>query len=505
MTAALERLRPPAGADEHVWAARITACWRASVEAILEVGRLLTAAKDALPHGAFGSMIESELPFGSSTAQRLMAIAGDVRLSNPAHVQHLPASWGTLYELTKLPDDEFERKIADGTIRPDMMRRDLVPAKPVTPPPSPPAAQREASAPATLVTIEHDPHEPPHPGPEPEERDDAVIPYGHRSIMSSRREPDDSLDYFPTPPWATRSLIEYVLPRAGLRMPQQAWDPACGEGHMTGALEEYPMTVLGSDIFDYSVDGQMPPGWWKQANFLDDDAFGDGIPVVDWIIMNPPFGDNAEAFVLRALAIAKVGVAGFFRLQWLESNGRYERIFEPYPPAVIAQFAERVPLCKGKWDPTGSTATAYLWIVWHKSRPGPQRRGTEFIWIPPGQRAGLSRPDDCDRFLAHPVLSKPYVDPPSTVGGIPEEKMSTLIDGIADPETGEILADEITENPSTGGSHEDVGMVIPRDANPEAGEAYVVSAGDPASGSRSVTRDGFMEEDIPERFRRTAE
>lgn len=107
------------------WAARITACWRASLDAILQVGRLLAEAKAALPHGEFGGMIESDLPFTASTAQRLMAIAADPKLSNPAHVQHLPPSWGTLYELTKLDDEQFEAKIADGTITPEMERKDI--------------------------------------------------------------------------------------------------------------------------------------------------------------------------------------------------------------------------------------------------------------------------------------------------------------------------------------------------------------------------------------------
>jgi N6-adenosine-specific RNA methylase IME4 len=107
------------------WAVRITACWRASFNAILEVGRLLTEAKAALPHGDFGAMIDTELPFGASTAQRLMAIAADPKLSNPAHVQHLPPHWGTLYELTKLPEEQFDARIKDGTIRPDMERRDI--------------------------------------------------------------------------------------------------------------------------------------------------------------------------------------------------------------------------------------------------------------------------------------------------------------------------------------------------------------------------------------------
>lgn len=55
----------------------------------------------------------------------LMAIAADVRLSNPKHVSLLPASWGTMYELTKLDDETFATKIKDGTIRSDMERRDV--------------------------------------------------------------------------------------------------------------------------------------------------------------------------------------------------------------------------------------------------------------------------------------------------------------------------------------------------------------------------------------------
>lgn len=36
------------------WAARITGAWRKSVEAVLEAGRLLREAKDALPDGDHG-------------------------------------------------------------------------------------------------------------------------------------------------------------------------------------------------------------------------------------------------------------------------------------------------------------------------------------------------------------------------------------------------------------------------------------------------------------------
>ena len=109
------------------WARRIADAWQSSLDGIFEVGRLLAEAKAALPHGAFERMVENDLPFAARTAQRLMAVAADERLANPTHVSLLPPSWGTLYELTKLPDDAFGEAIERGIIRPDMQRKDLAP------------------------------------------------------------------------------------------------------------------------------------------------------------------------------------------------------------------------------------------------------------------------------------------------------------------------------------------------------------------------------------------
>jgi hypothetical protein len=71
---------------------------------------------------------------------------------------------------------------------------------------------------------------------------------GARAVMGSRQEPDDSLDFFPTPPWATRALFERVLPHSGIDKIDSAWEPACGEGHMLQVIEEYVRKVDGSDI-----------------------------------------------------------------------------------------------------------------------------------------------------------------------------------------------------------------------------------------------------------------
>ena len=108
------------------FALAISQRWQDSVLAIIDVGKLLLGAKATLSHGEFEPMIRDRLPFGESTAQRLMAIANHSILSKAAHVQLLPPSWGTVYELTKIPDEPLQLMLCDGTIHPDIQRSEVV-------------------------------------------------------------------------------------------------------------------------------------------------------------------------------------------------------------------------------------------------------------------------------------------------------------------------------------------------------------------------------------------
>jgi hypothetical protein len=107
------------------WSRLICAAWQKSTTAIIETGRLLIQAKDSLEHGQWLEMVRAELPFTGRTAQRLMAIASNPVIANAAHASLLPPSWGTLYELTKLPSVELEAKLSDGSINPRLERRDV--------------------------------------------------------------------------------------------------------------------------------------------------------------------------------------------------------------------------------------------------------------------------------------------------------------------------------------------------------------------------------------------
>lgn len=93
------------------WAKRIVAAWQSQVLSIFEVGSLLVSANNELKRGEWIAMIKSDLPFSRSTANKLIKIATCDHLRNAEHVPHLPAHWGTLFELALLTAEQFKRGI----------------------------------------------------------------------------------------------------------------------------------------------------------------------------------------------------------------------------------------------------------------------------------------------------------------------------------------------------------------------------------------------------------
>lgn len=186
------------------------------------------------------------------------------------------------------------------------------------------------------------------------------------AVMAQRIEPKDSPDDFPTPPWATRGLLEHIIDTrslAGLT----CLEPACGAGHMAKVLNEYFKTVRSSDAFSY--------GYGEVRDFVEKPY---GPNTFDWVITNPPFR-LAEDFVRLALPIARKGVAILARTVFLESVGRYRGIFQEAPPTKFAQFVERVPMVRGRLDIKATTATGYAWLVWEKGT----NEAPRLTWVPP--------------------------------------------------------------------------------------------------------------------------
>lgn len=201
-------------------------------------------------------------------------------------------------------------------------------------------------------------------------------PLHNYAVRAQRFEPPSALDDFPTPPWATRALLHHVIGTKGLAT-QTCLEPACGAGHMARALQEAFGVVFALDVHPY--------GFGLVQDFLKQPYPADN---VDWVITNPPF-ILAEEFIRRALPIARVGVAVLTRTTFIESKGRYERLFRDTHLTTMAQFVERVPLLKGRLDPKGTTATGYCWLVWKRIWLG----HPQLMWIPPCRKV-LERADD---------------------------------------------------------------------------------------------------------------
>lgn len=198
--------------------------------------------------------------------------------------------------------------------------------------------------------------------------------------MQQRIEPHDSLDDFPTPPWATRALCEWFIRRGEGIEEFCVREPAANRGHMVKPLAEYFARVEASDVHDYGVG-------FPVLDYL----FGPEPDLVHYTISNPPFR-LAEQFIERMAATSEFGFAVIVRSAFLESVGRYERLFDRNPPSHVLQFSERVVMHKGRLAPEGSTATAYCWLVWIDGG-APDHGGTFFEWIPPCRKR-LERASD---------------------------------------------------------------------------------------------------------------
>ncbi len=213
------------------------------------------------------------------------------------------------------------------------------------------------------------------------------------AVMQRRVEPHESLDYYPTPPHATRALCEF-LQSIGEPLGQlKCWEPACGEMHMARPLAEYFDDVRATDVHRYSDEHGI-------CDFLMDTP---DYERVSWIITNPPF-TLGQRFIERALERTARGAAFFVRTAFTEGDERHREIFSTNPPAYELQFTERVVLLRnrliraGAPDPfnldelgkprKASTATSYCWLIWIKGQTDTRKRWTGKC------RERLERPGD---------------------------------------------------------------------------------------------------------------
>lgn len=181
---------------------------------------------------------------------------------------------------------------------------------------------------------------------------------------TTKRSADlDSVDFYPTPAWATYALV------ANERFEGDIWECACGDGAMAQVLRQTGSQVISSDLYDR--------GFGETGH----DFLTSNRRVAN-IVTNPPF-HSAEGFVAQCLGLAEAKFALLLRLAFLEGANRTRTIFHKAPPARVWVFSERITFYPKGVKVAGSGTTAYAWFVWDKAHRGP----TELRWFEPGYKA----------------------------------------------------------------------------------------------------------------------
>lgn len=163
-----------------------------------------------------------------------------------------------------------------------------------------------------------------------------------------------AFDYYPTPAWCVRRLLEAV------ELPGGHWvEPAVGDGAIVRAVralrsdvrwttidvrpEVEPDLVVDfvAPLYSSEVDAVQPEGGW------------------DVCITNPPYGQAAE-FVVEARR-RSTWVAMLLRLNWLASRERRSLLVGAMPDVYV--LPDR-PSFVGQ----GSDMTEYAWMIWSRNR-----------------------------------------------------------------------------------------------------------------------------------------
>ena len=202
------------------------------------------------------------------------------------------------------------------------------------------------------------------------------------AVMARRTNEQNDLDFYRTPYWATRALLDKLREFRLLNQNHSCLDPCAGAGDMARVLEEDFDLVTRIDIEHYGRKLDF------QADFL---SVKTTVAKHDWVIANPPF-NKAEEFIQKSLNVALSGVAILGRIQLLEGIRRYGQIWDRTPCDYVFIFSERLGFAKGYSDQVQSAA-CHAWFIWMNDRDtNPACDGPQLAWLPPGTKiteAGL--------------------------------------------------------------------------------------------------------------------
>jgi hypothetical protein len=300
---------------EH--AAAIRALRSRIVSDVAEIGRRLVEVKQLVGHGNWMPWLGREFGWSSDTAERFIQVYEFVGgLSNSATVRNL---------ILTLPVSAVYAIAARST--PAEARDQII-------------ERAQAGESVSVANVKQ------------------TIEFAKRGIVtgvSMRLYADRGLDFYETPPEATRALLD-VESFDGV-----IWEPANGRGAISRVLRAAGHRVVATDIADYGA-----PDAIAGVDFLTQLAAPDGVKIV---VTNPPFR-FADEFVRRTLILVPRAVF-LLGLAFLEGVGRSD-FLDSGQLARVHVFRNRISMHRDGWTgPRESSAIAFGWFVWDAAHRGP--------------------------------------------------------------------------------------------------------------------------------------
>lgn len=119
-------------------------------------------------------------------------------------------------------------------------------------------------------------------------------------------------DFYATDPYALEIFLD-KLEEDGIKLHENIWECACGQGHLSEVLKNRGYSVTSTDLIDRGYSETSP------LDFLQDTPYtylGD-------ILTNPPY-KYAKEFVEKGINVIKDGyyVIMFLKIQFLEGKAR---------------------------------------------------------------------------------------------------------------------------------------------------------------------------------------
>ena len=196
---------------------------------------------------------------------------------------------------------------------------------------------------------------------------------GSTTIARSNRQ---DLDFYQTPSYATKTLIERFDFKSSF-----IWEPMAGNGMIAKELTKAGLDVYATDIVERD---------FKLNDIVD--YFGTNsfeVSNCDFaIVTNPPY-EFANKFLEHTLTIIKPKTCCLFLpVRYLEGQKRYDCIYSKYKPSKVLMYVKRLgcftekDVKEGKVTERGiGSAVAYMWLCFDRDTWLDPNTKTELEWI----------------------------------------------------------------------------------------------------------------------------